>query len=117
MISVSSDINYRLLNAREALPDVANPDEYEDFEPMTLEDAEDDADRILNNHDATDLDVTDLDEYEDFAPMTLEHTEDDAALQRVFSSVVNFPNTSNGLPSRAFRAPPQFTVPIHRAAL
>ena len=50
--------------------------------PRILEDAyaEDDADRILNNHDAIDPDVTDPDEYEEFAPMTFEdmYTEDDA---------------------------------------
>ena len=40
---------------------------------MILEDvyAENNADRILNNHDVIDPDVTDPDEYEDFAPMTL----------------------------------------------
>ena len=83
MISVASDIDYRPFDAREALPEVAaDPDEYEELEPMTLVHAEDDADRMLNNHDATDLDVTDLDvtdldEYEDFAPMTFEDTKDD----------------------------------------
>ena len=43
MISVSSNIDYCLLDAHEALPDVADLDEYENFEPMILEDAKDDA--------------------------------------------------------------------------
>ena len=34
VISVSPDIDYCLLDACEALPDVADPDEYENFEPM-----------------------------------------------------------------------------------
>ena len=35
VISVSSDIDYRLL---EALPDLTNPDKYENFEPMITRD-------------------------------------------------------------------------------
>ena len=86
MIPVASDIDYRALNARKALPEVAanrDLDEYKpDCEPMMLEDAEDNADRMLSDHDTTDHDVTDLgmtnlDEYDEFASMTFEDTGDD----------------------------------------
>ena len=85
MIPVASDIDYRALDACEALPEVTadcDLDEYEpDFEPMTLEDAEDDADQMLSDHDTTDHDVTDLgmtnlDEYDKFTSMTFEDTGD-----------------------------------------
>ena len=48
--SVSSESVPCLVDAREPLPGTADLDEYEDFEPITFEGAEDNADRIPNHH-------------------------------------------------------------------
>jgi hypothetical protein len=48
--SLCSRSDFYLFNEREGLPDTGDPDEYEDFVPVTFEDAKDDGNRVPNHH-------------------------------------------------------------------